>query len=872
MNRSYTNITSAGNSCKFDIRDYVEFDHNGRAVCPNCGDTSKGNKKNLSVVIGGERDGQYKCFKCDDIEAIREALGQPKTQIIPTSLARSPQKKPKVLVSEETVIQNSTHLLTVNSSHGFKALAWLKERGILPEIVKRYKLGLVRAKFEDKFPWAISIPIPYEGQYFQKKRLIPWEKDHPSQAQRPWSQFGIPKLVYFTHLPEEAEETWLCEGEWDAILLGWLVQHSQPQKIAVAAFTCGCKSIPPQTELDKLPGQIKIFYDRNDKPVKGKRAGDEGAKKLAQALGERAKIAQVPMAEDCAINGWDVSDAINAGYRFADFELAASQARSFRPDNQKINKFSAGLVSARTILDRAPDYVEELWSSFFSCNEMYLLAAPPRLGKSLFTLALAKAVATGTEFLGRPTKKGKVVLVSKEDPEDKLKERMIAQNWGDEEFENINFQQDFTLDDLPDLIDYMEQEKPALLVLDTFSRIRTDNISENDSNLSKVLSPLQDAAQQHNVCVVVVHHTTKGGLIKESTEEIFDKVRGTGSLRGVCRGMVVLTKGKDCVRLVAENGRNAVQDLKISLDPSNLIWKDLGKWKPPNVDNSQRNKVLEWLIKNQSGQVTEISKSLDVHPKTTHKILTRLVAEKLVKKEGRRRKTIYYIASDKSNSTQNEAVEAQSPRSDFDQDSFSSKYKKSNNDLESERIGKELLQPPLTFSDNPGKDNSVESEKKKDESFTANGNSTSDSYSSERDLSNNYLAKVINANRSVVTKNDHFENTTKNFCDKVTTESEDNPVSNKEDESKESKTKNGNGARSNSGEKTSDIDPQQLDLNSVSSTFKVGDRVKGCKPQAATSQWQGRIVEIDDLNNVSVQWEGRKDLMVLPQDSLVLIE
>ncbi len=619
MNKEYYDFPCSDNSYStkaFDIRDYVQFDHNGRAECPHCTPIYNNKKKPLQVTNGGDKDGAYHCFRCQDPQAIREALGVPKPTIIPTNLAKpaslkqddkkSKNSPQKYLVDLASITDDCMALLNGTSNHAFQALKWLKNRGILAEIVREYKLGLVRSRYKNNYYWSISIPILDEGKYHRKKRLIPWEQNPEIESNRPWSQAGIPAMPYFTHKPKTATQTWLCEGEWDAILLGWLVKHFSPTDIAVCTFTSGASNLPGKTEeeiqanLEQLPGQVKIFYDRNDKPdpLTGRKAAEEGARKVAQALKGRGAIAKVPMAKDCTIRGWDVSDAINAGYRIEDFEQAASQAKVYRESRITNNKINKRAMTSRNVFDTAPDYVEELWSGLFACNEMYLLAAPPRVGKSLFTLALAKAVATGTEFLGRPTKKGKVLLISKEDPNDKLKERMSAQDWGDEELDNISFLKVFTLDDLPDLIEYIEEEKPALLVLDTLSSVRTDNIDENSAKLSSLLTPLQKAAQENETCVLIVHHTSKGVLVNATTQEIFDKVRGSGALRGVCRGMIVLAQGEQYVRMVSEGGRYPVQELKIKLDPTDLIWKDLGKWRPPGVDRSQKQQVLQWLAEN----------------------------------------------------------------------------------------------------------------------------------------------------------------------------------------------------------------------------------------------------------------------------------
>jgi hypothetical protein len=91
--------------------------------------------------------------------------------------------------------------------------------------------------------------------------------------------------------------------------LGWIA-HQQNAKIVVCCSTSGCGAVPSIEQLNQLPGNVFIFFDRNDTPTKnGIIPGDEGA--------------QVPMPDDCNINGWDISNALDAEFTWADFEQAA---------------------------------------------------------------------------------------------------------------------------------------------------------------------------------------------------------------------------------------------------------------------------------------------------------------------------------------------------------------------------------------------------------------------------------------------------------------------------------------------------------------------------------------------------------------------
>jgi hypothetical protein len=217
------------------------------------------------------------------------------------------------------------------------ALAWLEGRGFTREMMHHYHLGLEPYWFApdaDKPEmkecyWSIALHIPAEqpGQFYRKLRIAPWLVDENRPDALPkWSQYGVPATIFYTHLPEAATATWFCEGEWDAMRLGWLARQLQ-STIAVCCSTAGCGTVPRQEVLESLPGVVTIFFDRNDAPTKnGTVPGEAGAQKLALALGERSRVALVPMPEDCVVKGWDVSNALDAGFSWADFVAAAQAA------------------------------------------------------------------------------------------------------------------------------------------------------------------------------------------------------------------------------------------------------------------------------------------------------------------------------------------------------------------------------------------------------------------------------------------------------------------------------------------------------------------------------------------------------------------
>jgi hypothetical protein len=650
QNQAYFNGSNgASANGHFNIRDYVEFDAAGRAFCPACSPRHPNKKsKTLSVTPSGA----YKCFRECSPEEIRAAIGQPKDKIIPSALAAPslpPQKIANLVVGSESIEKSCIELIEAKSNAAFQALKWLKARGITLEMVRHYRLGLVRTKVKSKNYHAISIPIPAgNGRYFQKKRIAPWEKDLPDYV-HPWAQKGITAQTWFTHNPPSARETWLCEGEWDAICLGWMVKASDLKNdVAVACFTCGCSNVPPQSELEKLTGLVKIFYDRNDKPnPKGMPIGEAGAKKVAEQLGDRASIALVPMPDGCTVKGWDVSDAINSGYSIKDFQEASVMAMSVEAlveekieTKNSIDNFEEDFFDD---MKTAPEYVDWLVPDLLSNNELFLLAAPPRAGKSLLVMNLAQAVAEGSNFLGRPAKKGLVLYFCLEDSSIKLKQRFMKQGWSESAKGYIKKIRKFSFSQMEDLEAKIITDKPSLIIFDTFSRCRDDNLGENSAEIAKILAPLQDMAEKYEVCILLVHHTRKNTFDETEGSGAFDAIRGSGAIRATCRGALIMTKDKNqnCF-LIAENGHASVPPIPIYLDEPTMTWKLKSDWKI-NVNLNQKDRVIEYLKLVQSATVPQIADGTDIPQSSIYKTLMRLVADGEIGREGSQRTTTYYL-------------------------------------------------------------------------------------------------------------------------------------------------------------------------------------------------------------------------------------
>jgi hypothetical protein len=601
----------------FNITEHIEFDPKGRAVCPFCFSEGK-TGKNLSLIPN--TDGAYKCHRGCTPDQIRAALNQPKDQQIPAALAKPPAAAPNVLVQLAKVTE--AHELLLRSA---EPLQWLLDKRLEMGLIHHYQLGLARSKCGETHLPSISIPIPSDiddGTFYQKKRVAPWlSKEEQPKGYKRWSQYGIPTKVWFTHECKDPEETWILAGEWDAMLMGYLLKDQA--SIAICTFTTGETNIPKdKAELAKLQGNLIVFYDLDA-------AGIKGAEKVQATFPDRCRIAAVPAPPD-AKEGYDVSDSLNGGFTLTDFFEAVQSARTYKPP-KKENPVRNKIVTNRELFDRAPDHVDFLVPDLLTEDELFVIAGPPRGGKSLLCMNLAKAIAEGGKFLDRPVMQGSVLYVNCEDSEAKVKERQIAQNWDPDS--PVYWLNRFKLSELEHLIEVAKEiDDLRLIILDTLSRVRDDNCNESSADLSRVLEPLQEFAQEQKVCIIITHHTSK--MTAEDLLDPFASIRGSGAIRATCRGAIVIAPGDNCYRLISENGHTEKLDIKIRCDINNLEWKLMGRWQPRIASESVRDRVLDHLNLVGESTIDRISQDLQIASNTVKITLWRLLADDLVTKRG----------------------------------------------------------------------------------------------------------------------------------------------------------------------------------------------------------------------------------------------
>ena len=622
----------------FKITDHIEFDQKGRAQCPVCLTDGK-TGKNLTIIEQGQYAGAYKCHRGCSVDDIRDAIGQPKGEqtgdrIVPTALAQ-PKKQPKYH-SQSDIDANNQRLI-----HESKlAKQWLSDRGFDEADLSRHHLGIVKKQItkyegknivEKKLLPCITVPYLYNQGYLQKYFVAPWLTSEERLDTRMTQDYGLSARWWFT-LKSDSKELWICEGEWDAIALSKLPDL----KFDICASTTGAGNIPVDLSDLQQYDKIYIWYDLDHPDSKGKQPGPDGAIKLQAKLGDRAKICTVPHPENYK-SGYDISDAIKDGFTLDQFVESAKLAIAPSPQTGGKTSLKSRLTTTAELMARAKDYTDWLIDEILPINELILLAASPRAGKSLMAMNIAQCVASGSNFLDRPVTQGSVIYVQCEDSETKTKQRAIAQGW--DESLPVYWLDRFKLSELPELIELAKQLEPRLIVLDTLSRIRDDNATESSAEMGRVLEPLQEFARDHNCCVLPIHHTGKIKADNADTLDVFETIRGSSAIRATCRGTLVIAASDSGYRLCIENGYNK-QDLKVSLNLADLTWKLLGKW-GMQADASQSDQVLDYLTKVEHATLEQIHDSTRINKASLYKVLSRLVHDEKVSKTGSRKAVLY---------------------------------------------------------------------------------------------------------------------------------------------------------------------------------------------------------------------------------------
>ncbi len=259
--------------------------------------------------------------------------------------------------------------------------------------------------------------------------------------------------------------------------------------------------------------------------------------------------------------------------RATEAELVFRQAANLppleppKPAFEPIQAYTAAELRAMD-LKAMTVIVEGLLPAGFS-----ILAGMPKRGKSWLALALAYAVSTGNPFLGRRTKRGRVLYLDLESGQIRAKKRMevlVPGPWP--ETLSITHRADLLGDNgklLLQIDDWLDRYPDTkLIIIDTIGRVkgsgrRGENAYETDT---RTYGALQQLAMERGVAIIGIHHYKKG---VEDGDDWFEKISGSMGLTGVCDTVMALTGKRDeqdCVLKTSSRDFEGVGDIVLRFD------------------------------------------------------------------------------------------------------------------------------------------------------------------------------------------------------------------------------------------------------------------------------------------------------------------
>lgn len=411
----------------------------------------------------------------------------------------------------------------------------------------------------------------------------------------------------------EDSEILVCEGEFDTMI----------------AVQCGYKAIgipgvnnyPSNLKQFIKPYEIILAFDNDD-------AGRKGNEAICNHLQKSVNVLHLKKHND-------LTELVVSGGTKIIMNKEYSEIKKLEP--VKYQQSCIRLLSAKQIQDIKLEPIQWLADGFLT-EGLFILAGPPKVGKSWLSLNIALSVAKGTMVLSSfKTNKAGVVYLALEDNHRRIQSRIQNNLYYETDKkapDNLYFPEitnnvpklnEGGIDELEKLV--LDHPEVKLIIIDTLGRIRADK-RRGDNNIYladyELLAELQEFALRNKICVLVVHHTKKG-----SEENVFEEISGTTGITGAADAMMVLKKVRGEHKLFI-TGRDIVEaEYKVAIDEKSCIWYISEEVKDAKRITVEREQILALLRDYGRGMKTgEIADLLGKEKSNISKLLKKLIEDK----------------------------------------------------------------------------------------------------------------------------------------------------------------------------------------------------------------------------------------------------
>ncbi len=231
------------------------------------------------------------------------------------------------------------------------------------------------------------------------------------------------------------------------------------------------------------------------------------------------------------------------------------------------------LISAETLFYTPLDHPRMLIDGILS-NGLAILSGDSKIAKSWMVLWFCLKISRGEPVWGLPTSKTDVIYLALEDKDWRIQQRM--QDLIDVPPTNLHF--GFSCGKLGAELEgqiklaLKDQPSTGLLFIDTLQMVR-DNVSSKVNAYAqdyRDLSALKKIADDHNICIFLVHHNRK----EHDGSNVFNDMTGSTGIAGVADTCMVLRKedrfGNDAVLSIT--GRD-IEEKRLKLTMRKNVWE-----------------------------------------------------------------------------------------------------------------------------------------------------------------------------------------------------------------------------------------------------------------------------------------------------------
>ena len=300
---------------------------------------------------------------------------------------------------------------------------------------------------------------------------------------------------------------------------------------------------------------------------------------------------------------------------------------AYRPGGLPETIFHA--ISAPDLLAEVTEPTEWILDDYLPAGALALIAGKPKEGKTTLVYQFAVQVAQGGIFLGRPTKKGGVLILAVEEHRRDVKARL--QGLGAENLDNLFLRID-SLSPSPTffagLSAFIADHDITLVIIDTLAAFWSIENENDASEMTRAVKPLLGLARESGACVLLIHHARK------SEGSHGDEIRGSGALFGLVDIAIVMKRHSvETQRLLQAQSRYPETPSELVIELREAGYVSLGD--PAAVGKADKLRRLREALTDTPEEIAALAKKAGLSRRDATRLLDLLVKDGETVREGK---------------------------------------------------------------------------------------------------------------------------------------------------------------------------------------------------------------------------------------------